>query len=65
MSAFSKYTGQIFSTAYSITEDGGLEFVVATLEDGVVFRMQLDHEEAMNNLQAFADTFGVLVSRPL
>ena len=55
----------IFSTSYDRTPEGGLLFVVATLEHGQVFSMELDAREALDNLQAFANALGLVVTRPL
>ena len=49
-----------FTTTYEATEDGGVRFTAATL-DGRTFSMQLEAEEALNNLRAFATVMGLHV----
>ena len=56
---------EMYSISYTSLASGGLSFVVATVEQGQVFAMELSREEAVTNLLAFARTLGLAVSQPL
>ena len=46
------------STSWMSTETGGATFIVAMLSLGQLFRLDLQAEEAMANLRAFAEIMG-------
>lgn len=55
----------VFSTSYETLPNGGTRMVVATLEDGVLFQMELGPEETINNLKAWAAAAGLSVAMVL
>jgi hypothetical protein len=48
-----------FSTTWAPTGDGGVILIVATLEEGEVFRMELASDDALENLAYFAQAAGM------